>query len=86
MITTNRAISSIEIRDQEAHDPIGDKDYEDEPILVPTLAVEDSDERYDSERTPYGDDEGSSYIPMKEVARHDLAHDAWVVIDGKVYE
>jgi cytochrome b involved in lipid metabolism len=26
------------------------------------------------------------YIKMAEVARHHLAHDAWVVVDGKVYE
>jgi cytochrome b involved in lipid metabolism len=31
-------------------------------------------------------DQTETYIPMKEVARHNLAQDAWVVVDGKVYE
>ena len=26
------------------------------------------------------------YISVKEVAKHNLAQDAWVVINGKVYE
>lgn len=78
---------------KEAHDPWGDKDYEDEPRVASTLAVEDSDVIDHGERSALADldkeeDEGDlgKYIPMKEVARHDLAHDAWVVIDGKVYE
>jgi cytochrome b involved in lipid metabolism len=30
--------------------------------------------------------QAETYIPMKEVARHNLAQDAGVVVDGKVYE
>jgi cytochrome b involved in lipid metabolism len=36
-----------------------------------------------------GDNAGrqaESYITMEEVARHNLSQDAWVVVDGKVYE
>lgn len=33
-----------------------------------------------------GDAAQESVISMQEVARHNLAHDAWVVVDGKVYE
>jgi hypothetical protein len=29
---------------------------------------------------------GTGYISMQEVGQHHLAHDAWVVVDGKVYE
>jgi cytochrome b involved in lipid metabolism len=29
---------------------------------------------------------GQGYISMQEVGQHHLAHDAWVVVDGKVYE
>jgi len=67
--------------------------------VASTLAVEDSDvvdhgessslEEYErGNGRGHGGDEGAmlKYIPMKEVARHDLAHDAWVVIDGQVYE
>jgi cytochrome b involved in lipid metabolism len=30
--------------------------------------------------------QAESYITMEEVARHNLSQDAWVVVDGKVYE
>lgn len=30
--------------------------------------------------------QATRYISMKEVAKHSLAQDAWVVVDGKVYE
>lgn len=33
-----------------------------------------------------GEDSAKDTIPMQEVARHNLAHDAWVVVDGHVYE
>lgn len=32
------------------------------------------------------DSAGTGYISMQEVGQHHLAHDAWVVVDGKVYE
>ena len=32
------------------------------------------------------DSAGTDYISMQEVGKHHLAHDAWVVVDGKVYE
>ena len=31
-------------------------------------------------------DVSEKYITLDEVARHNLAHDAWVVVEGKVYE
>ena len=30
--------------------------------------------------------EDKDYISMEEVGRHNLAHDCWVVVDGKVFE
>lgn len=32
------------------------------------------------------DSSGDEYITMQEVGRHNLAHDAWVVVEGKVFE
>lgn len=32
------------------------------------------------------DSSGEEYITMQEVGRHNLAHDAWVVVEGKVFE
>lgn len=33
-----------------------------------------------------GDGQKIDYISMQQVGQHHLAHDAWVVVDGKVYE
>ena len=81
---------------REAHDPLRSKDYEDEPELVPTVSTEDSDVIDKGESSALadlregkgrgkGDVDVGDYISMNEVARHGLAHDAWVVIDGEVY-
>jgi cytochrome b involved in lipid metabolism len=33
-----------------------------------------------------GGEDAMNVISMEEVGRHHLAQDAWVVVDGKVYE
>ncbi|OCF60834.1 hypothetical protein L486_00474 [Kwoniella mangroviensis CBS 10435] len=44
------------------------------------------DLRVEGWRTDKANGKEKGYITMEEVARHDLAHDAWVVVEGKVFD
>ncbi|WRT68148.1 uncharacterized protein IL334_005123 [Kwoniella shivajii] len=81
-----RLDSEVDVNEEQRKDPDG-------PVSgakgsVRTGEVSTVDPREDLRGQGYDlESEGKQgYITLKEVARHDLAHDAWVIVEGKVFD
>ena len=59
--------------------------YNRKPVYLDSSVTKDHNFKLQTNDVPHSDSK-EGYISMQEVGQHHLAHDAWVVVDGKVYE
>jgi len=59
--------------------------YNRKPVYLDSSVTKDHNFKLQTNDVPQSDSQ-EGYISMQEVGQHHLAHDAWVVVDGKVYE
>jgi len=59
--------------------------YNRRPVYLDSPETKEHNFKLRTKDAPQSDSK-EGYISMQEVGQHHLAHDAWVVVDGKVYE
>jgi len=61
--------------------------YNRRPVYLDSSEAKEHNFKLQTNDVPQSDNTSKEgYISMQEVGQHHLAHDAWVVVNGKVYE